>query len=147
MGINSQSHTDFTDFTDFVLGLVRGHPRPRNIQFSIFNYPFSIYSACDLTLEASTLNNRGYSLLHPRIWQHTHYMHPEGVPLLRQYRQSTDSLLGDPFRVDVIYADNIRGCSLRSYPRLLSVDRVAVILSRVDPIINKIRAIRLIHVR
>jgi len=36
--------------------------------------------------------------------------------------------LGDPFRVDVALPPDIRGCSLRSYPRLRSGDRAAVLL-------------------
>ena len=69
-----------------------------------------------LTLKASSLDNRRSE--RPAESGHSN-LHSEGVPHLM--------LMGDPFRVDTDYIQlNSRGCSLRSYPRLLSGDAFSV---------------------
>jgi len=69
------------------------------------------------TLEASPLNNRGCAVPPDRDKRGTSTL--KGSPIM---------LFGHSFRVLASIALNIRGCSLRSYPRLLSEDRVAVSL-------------------
>ena len=69
------------------------------------------------TLEASSLNNRGCAVPPDRDKRGTSTL--KGSPIM---------LFGHSFRVLASIVLNIRGCSLRSYPRLLSEDRVAVSL-------------------
>ena len=67
------------------------------------------------TLKASSLDNRGCEV-------------PPGAGIthLSTLEECPCCLMGDPFRVDAVCSSAIRGCSLRSYPRLVSEDRAAV---------------------
>ena len=66
------------------------------------------------TLKASTLSNRGSC------------RPPEGMDVGGSTLKGCPCIvMGDPLRVDVAMQLSIWGCSLRSYPQLLSVDRTS----------------------
>ena len=78
-----------------------------------------------MTLKASPLSNRGYERSeHPRGWQEVKEYDSEGVAAVRWS--------GHPFRVHSFRLFVDRGCSLRSYPRLLSGDGFTVLSSAIE---------------
>ena len=85
-----------------------------------------MYNPRNRTLKASSLSNRGYERSeHPRaIETPTVASTLTGCPTMVTNGQP----MGDPFRVDAPSSSAVRGCSLRSYPRLLSVDGFTVLL-------------------
>jgi len=83
-----------------------------------------MYNPRNRTLKASPLNNRGYGDSRtPGQTTATGACTPTGCP----NAAATGTLTGAPSRVDVPTATAILGCSLRSYPRLLSVDGSTVL--------------------
>ena len=105
--------------------------RVRPVSSSIWNTKYFNYmiirNQVIWTLKASPLNNRGYERSeHPRTAITTHPLHPKRVP--QQVQVELDPMAGATLSESMQYAFLFRGCSLRSYPRLLSEDRVAVSL-------------------
>ena len=90
-----------------------------------------------LTLKASSFNSRRSERLRVgelareydlRIVEKGEKSTPEGCAPTAAMGGAPVST-GDPFRVDVTHTPAIRGCSLRSYPRLLRGDAFSVLVT------------------